>query len=64
MSIYHPVFEKAIFIREFEMLLLKLFGEGKLNGTVHTCVGEEIIAPLLCKYTRHTETFFSNPSGT
>lgn len=63
MSTFNTIFQKAIFIREFEMLLLKLFGEGKLNGTVHTCVGEEVIAPVLCRYTTDQDTFFSNHRG-
>jgi pyruvate dehydrogenase E1 component alpha subunit len=38
-------------IRHFERALLRLFAEGKLNGTTHTCLGQEYIpvalAPLL-----------------
>jgi 2-oxoisovalerate dehydrogenase E1 component len=43
-------YTKAVFIREFEMLLLDLFGKGRLNGTVHTCVGQETIPLALAEY--------------
>ncbi len=33
--------KKALGIRLFEERLLKLFGEGRLFGTVHTCIGQE-----------------------
>jgi 2-oxoisovalerate dehydrogenase E1 component len=32
---------RALLIRTFEERLLKLFSEGKLFGTVHTCIGQE-----------------------
>jgi len=35
-------FEKAFLIRAVEMALLDLFSAGKMNGTVHTCVGQEL----------------------
>ena len=31
----------AVLIRRFEERLLSLFSEGRLNGTVHTCIGQE-----------------------
>ena len=34
---------RAIKIRLFEQQLLKLYNEGHLNGTVHTCIGQELI---------------------
>ncbi|HWM04084.1 MAG TPA: hypothetical protein VNP92_17255, partial [Actinophytocola sp.] len=40
-----------LMIRNFELALLELFDEGKLNGTTHTCLGQEYVpvalAPLL-----------------
>lgn len=56
-------YKKAKLIREFEQLLLRLFGEGKLNGTVHTCVGQELIPVALSAYTTDDDTFFSNHRG-
>lgn len=35
---------KALFIRSVEEKFLELFSTGKLNGTVHTCVGQEFSA--------------------
>jgi 2-oxoisovalerate dehydrogenase E1 component len=56
-------YRKAKLIREFEQLLLKLFGQGKLNGTVHTCVGQELIPVLLSDFISDKDTFFSNHRG-
>src|ERR1041385_1466530 len=35
-------FSKGLLIRSFEERLLRLFAEGKLFGTVHTCIGQEL----------------------
>jgi TPP-dependent pyruvate/acetoin dehydrogenase alpha subunit len=32
-----------LLIREFELLLLDLFGDGLISGTTHTCLGQEYI---------------------
>ncbi len=37
----------AVLIRQLERRLLALFSEGKLFGTVHTCIGQELIAVAL-----------------
>jgi 2-oxoisovalerate dehydrogenase E1 component len=37
-------------IRLVENSLLELFAQGKLTGTVHTCVGQELIPVVLSKY--------------
>ncbi|MGH8261467.1 MAG: dehydrogenase E1 component subunit alpha/beta [Steroidobacteraceae bacterium] len=34
----------ALRIREIELALLSLFGRGMMNGTVHTCIGQEFSA--------------------
>lgn len=43
--------ESLLSIRHFENLLLRMFAEGRLNGTTHTCLGQEYVpvalAPLL-----------------
>ncbi len=57
------VWKTAITIRHFEQLLLKLFAEGKLNGTVHTCVGQELIPAVLAQHMKDLDTFFSNHRG-
>lgn len=60
---YKDEFKKAILIRQFETRLLRLFAEGKINGTVHTCVGEEFNPVMLCKYVNSGDTFLSNHRG-
>jgi TPP-dependent pyruvate/acetoin dehydrogenase alpha subunit len=51
-----------LFIRHFENTLLELFARGELNGTTHTCLGQEYIpvalAPLLAG-----DFIFSNHRG-
>jgi len=37
----------AMKIRKFEERLLSLFSEGKIRGTVHTCIGQELIPAAL-----------------
>ena len=36
--------EEALRIRLVEQKFLELFSQGKMNGTVHTCVGQEFSA--------------------
>ncbi len=61
--INESIYREAILIREFENLLLKLFSQGKLNGTVHTCVGQELTSVFAGKYANQEDTFFSNHRG-
>ncbi len=63
MEKYIEEIKKAIFIRRFETRLLKLFSEGRINGTVHTCVGEELNPVFLCKYIKDGDYFLSNHRG-
>lgn len=55
--------KKALLIRKFEEKLLKLFSEGKLYGTIHTCIGEEWIAVAAANSAKKGDTFFSNHRG-
>jgi len=43
----YSVYRTALRTRAFELKLLELFSEGKLSGTVHTCVGQELCAATL-----------------
>lgn len=61
--ITREIFKQSFTIRKFEQLLLKLFSEGKLNGTVHTCIGQELTPVVLSKYVNENDTFFSNHRG-
>lgn len=38
------LFEQMCIIRCLEETLLRLFSEGRLSGTIHTCIGQEAIA--------------------
>jgi len=53
-------FELAILIRVVEEKFLKLFEEGSLNGTVHTCIGQELSAVSLCRDLKKNDYVFSN----
>jgi 2-oxoisovalerate dehydrogenase E1 component len=46
------LFSKAFLIRAFEERLLRLFAEGKLFGTVHTCIGQELTGIALAESLR------------
>ena len=52
--------EKALGIRLFEQRLLQLFSEGKLFGTVHTCIGQEWTGVALAEHLREDDVIFSN----
>lgn len=54
---------KAVLVRKFEQKLLDLFSEGKLNGTVHTCVGQELIPVVIADYVTPDDMVFSNHRG-
>jgi 2-oxoisovalerate dehydrogenase E1 component len=51
---------KALLIREFERRLLKLFAEGKLFGTVHTCIGQEWSGIAVAEAIHPGDVIFSN----
>ena len=57
------IFKKAAFIREIENYFLSMFSKGLLNGTVHTCVGQEMVPIIINKYTTKNDQFFSNHRG-
>lgn len=43
-ALLERMFETMVLIRTVEQTLLDLFAEGRLRGTVHTCLGQEAIA--------------------
>ncbi len=55
-----PLLRKALGIRMFEQRLLKLFSEGKLNGTVHTCIGQEWTGVAVAEHLLPSDVIFSN----
>ena len=57
------LYTKAILIRSVEQRLLELFKEGRLFGTVHTCIGQELIASCVMKSLKEDDYVFSNHRG-
>lgn len=53
----------ALTIRMVEQRLLKLFSEGKLFGTVHTCIGQEFVGVSVSRCLGDRDTIFSNHRG-
>ena len=58
--INHRLIKKAITIRTVEERFMSLFSEGKLNGTVHTCVGQEFSAIAFAGQLQKKDFIFSN----
>lgn len=54
------LYEKAVLIRRFEERLLQLFAEGRLFGTVHTCIGQELTGLAVAEYLGEGDQIFSN----
>ena len=59
-SINHKIIKEALRIRKVEEKFLQLFSEGKLNGTVHTCVGQEFSAVAFAGQLKKKDFIFSN----
>ena len=55
--------KKAVFIREIETFFLEMFSKGLLNGTVHTCVGQELIPVIVSDNLIDGDKIFSNHRG-
>ncbi len=56
----HRIIKQALLIRIVEEKFLQLFSEGKLNGTVHTCVGQEFSALAFAGQLKKKDFVFSN----
>lgn len=57
------IMEKALFIRCVEEALLDAFAEGKLSGTIHTCIGQELIGVAVSENLQPHDIIFSNHRG-
>ncbi|MBL1100568.1 thiamine pyrophosphate-dependent dehydrogenase E1 component subunit alpha [Streptomyces coffeae] len=55
--------ELLLLIRHFERALLELFEAGQLNGTTHTCLGQEYIPVALRTLLAEEDYVFSNHRG-
>jgi len=53
----------GLLIRRFEKKLLELFEQGRINGTTHTCLGQEYIPVALRSLLRLDDFVFSNHRG-
>jgi 2-oxoisovalerate dehydrogenase E1 component len=53
------ILEKALLARFVDEKLLELFAAGQLQGTVHTCIGQEM-SGLISEFLRPADTIFSN----
>src|SRR6202046_737242 len=58
--INHRIIREALRIRKIEEKFLELFSLGKLNGTVHTCVGQELSALAFAGQLKKKDFVFSN----
>jgi 2-oxoisovalerate dehydrogenase E1 component len=59
-NINHKTIKELIRIRNVEQAFLDLFSQGKLNGTVHTCIGQELSAIAFAGQLKKSDFVFSN----
>nr|WP_062340698.1 thiamine pyrophosphate-dependent dehydrogenase E1 component subunit alpha [Herbidospora sakaeratensis] len=55
--------DRLLLIRHFERALLDLFAKGELNGTTHTCLGQEIVPVAVAPLLGPRDHVFSNHRG-
>ncbi len=54
------IINRAVLIRCVETRLLELFSQGKLSGTVHTSIGQELSAAVAAEFLTDKDYVFSN----
>jgi 2-oxoisovalerate dehydrogenase E1 component len=59
-NISHKLIKDILRIRSVEQAFLDLFTQGRLNGTVHTCIGQELSALAFAGQLKKTDFVFSN----
>jgi 2-oxoisovalerate dehydrogenase E1 component len=59
-ELYRPELTTALTIRATEERLLGLFAEGRLFGTVHTCIGQELVGVSVARALRDDDYVFSS----
>src|SRR3954468_17103266 len=57
------LYAKGLLIRAVEQKLLDLFAEGKLFGTVHTCIGQEWTGVAVAEALEDGDLVFTNHRG-
>lgn len=59
-TIEQQIIRKALLSRRLEERLLDLYSQGKLFGTVHTCIGQEFSGAVITEFLQSGDTIFSN----
>jgi 2-oxoisovalerate dehydrogenase E1 component len=62
-EVSHHLYAQAMLIRGVEQKLLDLFAEGKLFGTVHTCIGQEWASIAVAEALRDGDLVFTSHRG-
>jgi 2-oxoisovalerate dehydrogenase E1 component len=57
------ILQRALLIRAVESVLLELFARGKIHGTIHTCVGQELTGAIVGNKIREGDFIASNHRG-
>ncbi len=57
------IIKKGFFIRSVEKKLLDLFKKGQINGTVHTCIGQELTGVCAAEFLNDDDYVLSNHRG-
>lgn len=58
------IMRKAFLIRKAEQHLLELFEQGSINGTIHTCIGQELVGATIAEHAYQKGDFLvSNHRG-
>jgi 2-oxoisovalerate dehydrogenase E1 component len=57
------ILKKALLSRFVDEKLLQLYAEGKLSGTIHTCIGQEMTAAVLTEFLDPADAVVSNHRG-
>jgi 2-oxoisovalerate dehydrogenase E1 component len=62
-AVDRSILQKTLLTRRVEERLLDLFGRGRLSGTVHTCIGQELTGAVISEFAEAGDTVFSNHRG-
>lgn len=54
----NSIIKSSLRIRAFEKALINYFGKGKIRGTVHTCIGQELTPVILSKFMTSKDKVF------
>lgn len=54
------VMEKALLIRLVEEALLNMYARGEIQGTIHTCIGQELTGVIVSEFLSEHDAVFSN----